>query len=144
MLLWLLFSTAWLAAAQVRVPRVSPQYGHDFEFPLPIMPVKVPSASYTNATTGTTIDFFEVRVQPFTKRLFPDLQDASLIGYDGIEPGPTFRVTKGREAVVRVVNEAFRPTAVHLHGSYSESPPSPPPGALGEWLRCDNNMSGFV
>lgn len=28
-----------------RAPRVSPKYNHDFEFPLPIMPVKEPSES---------------------------------------------------------------------------------------------------
>jgi hypothetical protein len=118
MLHWLFFSAATLAAAQIS--RVSPAYGHDFEFPLPIMPVKTPLMSYTNTTTETTIDFYQVRMQAFKKRLFPDVQDAELIGYDGIEPGPTFRVKKGQETVVRVVNEMFRPAAVHLHGSYSE------------------------
>lgn len=53
--------------------------------------------------------------------MFPDLGDATLIGYDGQAPGPTFRVAKGRETVVRFVNEYYRPSAIHLHGSYSRA-----------------------
>ncbi|CAZ82072.1 unnamed protein product [Tuber melanosporum] len=96
------FSTAALAAllpllANAQIARVSPAYNYEFQFPLPIMPVKTPTTSYTNATTGVTIDFYEVKMQALTKNLFPDLGDASLIGYDGMVPGPTFRIPKGRE-----------------------------------------------
>lgn len=49
-----------------------------------------------------------------------------MVGYDGMEPGPRFLIQRGREAVVRVVNENYvagggngRVGAVHLHGSYS-------------------------
>ncbi|KAG0634215.1 Cupredoxin [Tuber brumale] len=83
-----------LANAQTVVPRVSPPYNYEFQFPLPIMPVKTPTTSYTNVTTGVTIDFYEVKMQALTKNLFPDLGDASLIGYDGMVPGPTFRIPK--------------------------------------------------
>jgi FtsP/CotA-like multicopper oxidase with cupredoxin domain len=37
-------------------------------------------------------------------------------------PGPTFHMTKGREAVVRFINNGVRATSVHLHGSYSRGP----------------------
>lgn len=53
--------------------------------------------------------------------MFPDLADATLIGYDGQEPGPTFRVKQGRETVIRFVNEHFRLSSIHLHGSYSRA-----------------------
>lgn len=77
--------------------------------------------TYTNETTGVEIDFYEIRIKQFTKNLFPDLGDATLIGYDGQTPGPTFRVKRGRETVVRFVNEHFRPSSIHLHGSYSRA-----------------------
>jgi hypothetical protein len=32
------------------------------------------------------------------------LKKARLVGYDGVSPGPTFRMTKGRESVVRFKN----------------------------------------
>ena len=47
-----------------------------------------------------------------------------LVGYDGISPGPTFLVEKGRETVVRFINNATLASAVHLHGSYSVLLPS--------------------
>lgn len=37
-------------------------------------------------------------------------------------PGPTFKVKKGTEAVVRFINHGEKPNAVHLHGSYSRAP----------------------
>ncbi|CUS08786.1 unnamed protein product [Tuber aestivum] len=117
-------STAALAAllplfVNAQIARVSPAYNYEFQFPLPIMPVKVPTTSYTNATTGVTIDFYEVTMQAITKNLFPDLGDANLVGYDGQVPGPTFRIPKGRETVVRFVNQFNRSASVHLHGSYT-------------------------
>ncbi|RPB06988.1 hypothetical protein P167DRAFT_609751 [Morchella conica CCBAS932] len=102
--------------------RESPSYNHDFEFPLPIMPVKQPLTTYTNPKTGVQVDFYEIKIKETTKNLFPDLGDATLIGYDGQIPGPTFRVPKGRETVIRFVNEYYRRSAIHLHGSYSRAP----------------------
>jgi hypothetical protein len=32
------------------------------------------------------------------------LKKSRLVGYDGVSPGPTFRMTKGRESVVRFKN----------------------------------------
>jgi len=37
-------------------------------------------------------------------------------------PGPTFRIKKGTETVVRFVNEYYRESSIHLHGSYSRAP----------------------
>jgi bilirubin oxidase len=80
------------------------------------------SSTYTDRKTNTKIEFYEVKIREFSKKLFPDLGEATLIGYDGIAPGPTFRVKKGTETVVRFVNEYYRESAVHLHGSYSRAP----------------------
>ncbi|RPA91866.1 Cupredoxin [Choiromyces venosus 120613-1] len=83
----------------------APAYNFEFQFPLPMMPVKTPIATYTNATTRVAIDFYQVTMQAFTKKLFPNLGDANLIGYNSVAPGPTFRIQKGRETDVRFVNE---------------------------------------
>lgn len=45
-----------------------------------------------------------------------------LVGYDGVSPGPTFRMEKGREAVVRFINKGVSNSSIHLHGSYSRAP----------------------
>jgi bilirubin oxidase len=109
-----------LAETAAPFARISPQYQNAFQQPLRISPVKKPLTSYTNPTTGGTIDFYEVQVKEFKHKFFPDLPGSSdLIGYDGSYPGPTFRVEKGRETVVRFVNKASQKMNVHLHGSYS-------------------------
>ncbi|KAF2434479.1 Cupredoxin [Tothia fuscella] len=101
-------------------PRVSPKYQNAFQQSLPISPVKKPLTSYTNPSSGGIIDFYEVEVMNFKHKFFPDLPGSSeLIGYDGSYPGPTFRVEKGRETVVRFVNKAAQKMNVHLHGSYT-------------------------
>ena len=46
----------------------------------------------------------------------------NLVGYNGIFPGPTFKIQRGRETLVRFVNEYTRPSSVHLHGSPTRSP----------------------
>lgn len=55
-------------------------------------------------------------------QVYPDLGKTTWVGYDGVVPGPTFHMTKGREAVVRFINNGVRATSVHLHGSYSRAP----------------------
>jgi bilirubin oxidase len=101
---------------------VSPVYKEIFQNELPIPQDKVKSYTYTNATTGNQIDFYEVDVQPFFQQVYKGLKPARLVGYDGISPGPTFRMTKGREAIVRFKNHGDKDLSVHLHGSYSRAP----------------------
>lgn len=66
------------------------------------------------------IDYYEIDIKPFEQQVYPNLGKARLVGYDGISPGPTLMMTKGREAVVRFINHADRANSVHLHGSYCE------------------------
>ncbi|KAF8474630.1 hypothetical protein BDZ91DRAFT_711370 [Kalaharituber pfeilii] len=119
-----------IEGAHAQTPRRSPSLANPFSVPLPIPPVKQAITTYNDPDTNTPIDFYEVKITPFSKKYFPDIAGpgASLVGYDGMEPGPTFLVPRGREAVVRVVNENSagnggngRPSAVHLHGSYSRA-----------------------
>lgn len=64
------------------------------------------------------MDYYEVEIKPLEVQIYPHLNKTRLVGYDGQNPGPTFMMTKGREAVVRFVNHADRANSVHLHGSY--------------------------
>jgi hypothetical protein len=79
-----------------------------------------PTRSYYNATTKSTIDYYEIEVKEFEQQVYPGLKKAKLVGYDGMSPGPTFRMEKDKEAVVRFINHAKVDFSVHLHGSYSE------------------------
>ena len=73
--------------------------------------------------TGNPIDYYEVTISPFTRKVYPNkAASAKFVGYDGIAPGPTFLVEKGRETVVRFINNATMANSVHLHGSYSRAP----------------------
>ncbi|KAH7399467.1 oxidase cueO precursor [Pyrenochaeta sp. MPI-SDFR-AT-0127] len=101
---------------------LSPEYKQIFQNPLPIPPPKRKSYTYKNEKTGNEIDFYEVDVKPFEQQVYPGLKPARLVGYDGISPGPTFRMTKGREAIVRFKNHGDKDLSVHLHGSYSRAP----------------------
>ena len=51
--------------------------------------------------------------------MYPNKAATNLVGYDGISPGPTFLIERGRETVVRFINNATMANSVHLHGSYS-------------------------
>jgi bilirubin oxidase len=66
------------------------------------------------------MDYYEVDIKPLEVQVYPKLGKTRLVGYDGQNPGPTFHMTRGREAVVRFINNGDRANSVHLHGSYSE------------------------
>lgn len=97
----------------------SPAYTWLYQYPLPIPPVKTPVMTVTNPVTNNPIDYYEVTINHFQQQIYPNKGKANLVGYDGIAPGPTFIVERGRETVVRFINNATLATSVHLHGSYS-------------------------
>lgn len=72
--------------------------------------------------TGGDIWYYEVDIQLFQQQVFPGLLPTTLVGYDGVSPGPTFIIPRGTETFVRFVNNAERPNSVHLHGSPSRAP----------------------
>ncbi|KAL2358047.1 bilirubin oxidase precursor [Cryomyces antarcticus] len=121
---WLIgtiLATALVQQVQCGIdPWVSPEYKYIHQFPLPIPPIAVPLTSYTDA--NKTIDFYQINIEKFDAQTYPDLNKTSYVGYNGTAPGPTFHMTKGREAVVRFVNNYDRPSSIHLHGSYSRTP----------------------
>jgi len=93
----------------------SPEYKWIFENPLPIPPIKKPklwvlektigssiplltnkNSTYTNNETGADIDYYEVEVVTIEKQVYPNLPATTLYTYDGVQPGPTFMMQKGR------------------------------------------------
>lgn len=99
----------------------SPVYKDLFQYPMPIAPIKNKTDTFT-FPNGPPIDYYEVDIKPFEQQVYPNLGKTRLVGYDGMAPGPTFMMKKGREAVVRFINRSDRPNSVHLHGSYSRAP----------------------
>jgi len=71
---------------------LSPVYKEIFRNPLPFPPDKAPKYQYKNETTGGIIDYYEVEVKTFKQQVYPGLKPATLYGYDGVSPGPTFRM----------------------------------------------------
>ncbi|OAF99004.1 Cupredoxin [Paraphaeosphaeria sporulosa] len=101
---------------------LSPVYKEIFQNELPIPPTKEKKYSYYNSTTNRYIDYYEIEIKSFEQQVYKGLKPAQLVGYDGISPGPTFRMEKDREAIVRFVNHGEKDISVHLHGSYSRAP----------------------
>jgi bilirubin oxidase len=75
-----------------------------------------------NPVTGKNVRYYEIEIKKFQQQVYPKLKPATLIGYDGISPGPTIMVPRGIEAVVRFINNATMENSVHLHGSPSRAP----------------------
>ncbi|KAJ4415048.1 hypothetical protein N0V82_007564 [Gnomoniopsis sp. IMI 355080] len=99
----------------------SPPYTDLFAIPLPISPIKEPKFNTTDPLTGRPINYYEIEIKSFSKNFYPDLGNATLVGYDGLSPGPTFVMERGVQSIVRFINNAELPNSVHLHGSYSKS-----------------------
>src|SRR4051794_20535640 len=92
-----------------------------FTTPVAVPPVISPVRF--DEVTGT--DFYRVSMEPTFVEIVPGLR-TRMWGYNGLVPGPTFRVRRGRKTVVRQVNNlpSVHPvlryvpyTSVHLHGS---------------------------
>ena len=111
-----------VGAAPATAPRLpTSRLPLPFTVPFVIPPVLTPTRS--DATT----DYYKIYMKPFTAEIIPGLQ-TPMFGYNDCYPGPTIHATKGREIVMRQVNNlpAVHPslgytpwTSVHLHGSPS-------------------------
>ena len=61
-------------------------------------------------------------MKPLSAQTYPaskGFQPTTYVGYNGTAPGPTFRIARGRETVIRFSNKNNLSSAIHLHGSYS-------------------------
>ena len=102
-----------LASSQLPAP---------FQVPFAAPPVLRPVRS------DDTTDYFEMTMRSARVPIIPGRPDTEIYGYNGISPGPTVKVGRGRRAVVRHINglpEISRfgyktTTSVHLHGNASE------------------------
>jgi spore coat protein A len=83
-----------------------------YTVPLPIPPVARPVR-----TDGTT-DFYEIVQREADLEILPGLR-TTVMGYDGLFPGPTLVTRSGRPAVVTHTNDLPVPVAVHLHGGHT-------------------------
>lgn len=90
----------------VASPPVTP-----FQVPLPISPILTPTQQ------STTTDYYDVTMRAADVEIIPGTL-TRIWGYNGITPGPTFRVKQGRAVVVRQHNNLPENTTVHLHGGH--------------------------
>ncbi len=97
--------TGELVPSAVRLPS-------RFTVPLPVPPVARPVRSTADA------DFYVIAQREAAVELLPGVR-TSILGYDGIYPGPTIVTRSGRRAVVEHRNELSVPTVVHLHGGHT-------------------------
>ncbi|KAK8075060.1 multicopper oxidase [Apiospora hydei] len=100
----------------------SPEYKWLYQYPLPIPQTKALNRTIPHPVTGKDINYYEVEIKELKQQVYPDRGPATLVGYDGLAPGPTFQMQRGTEAVVRFINKSKNPNSVHLHGSYSRAP----------------------
>jgi FtsP/CotA-like multicopper oxidase with cupredoxin domain len=93
------------------------------------VPFGVPQVARPVRTTATT-DFYRMVSQPFIADVLPGFK-TEIWGYHAQFPGPTIKVPRGRQTVVRHINGLpkthpvlkYTPwTSVHLHGSPSLPP----------------------
>ena len=103
-----------IASSRLPAPFTTP-----FAVPPLISPVR------SDEATGT--DFYRITMKPTLVEIVPGLS-TQMWGYNGLVPGPTFRIQQGRKTVVRQINNLppvhpvlkYVPyTSVHLHGSVS-------------------------
>ena len=70
----------------------------------------------------TAPKFYTIRLRPVTQELIPGFPQTVVWGYDGMYPGPTFRVNHNEPAIVRFTNNITGVnTIVHNHGGHTSS-----------------------
>lgn len=72
------------------------------------------NSSFNDTNANVTIDFYQLNITSFQAQIYPNLAKTSLVGYNGISPGPIFRVQRGVQSVVRVVNHNGNLTLLEL------------------------------
>jgi FtsP/CotA-like multicopper oxidase with cupredoxin domain len=100
-------------AAMMAVPRPAPGLASStvrpFRVPLRIPPVMQPVRREAER------DYYEVAMRRAHVEILPG-KKTTIWGFDGTFPGPTFKVRRGREVVVRRINRLNAATTTHLHG----------------------------
>ena len=93
-----------------------------FQVPFGVPPVLGP------VRKDATTDYYQITMRANRVQILPGFPPTEIWGYNGITPGPTIKVMRGRKSVVRQINRLPRRhptldyeswTSVHLHGSDS-------------------------
>ncbi|MBO0812495.1 MAG: multicopper oxidase family protein, partial [Microlunatus sp.] len=110
-----------------------------YQVPLPIPPVKKP------VSRSAALTRYEITQRSADVELLPGTR-TTIMGYDGIFPGPTIEARRGERVVIKHTNELPVPTAVHLHGgnTASHSDGFPVDLVLPPGWNHDHGMSGDV
>src|SRR2546427_6225355 len=96
---------------------------------LPVPPVKQAGSSFTPQhctlppVSGlSNPKFYTVSLRQVTAEIIPGFPQTVVWGYDGMYPGPTFRVNHNVPAIVRFTNNITGVnTIVHNHGGHTSS-----------------------
>lgn len=87
----------------------------------PVAPFEHPCAEDFAGLEGLSEPvFYEVTMKEGTHQFIPGV-DTTIWGYDGIFPGPTFKVRHNEPAIVKFTNELNATTIVHNHGGHIPS-----------------------
>ncbi|HEX2195564.1 MAG TPA: multicopper oxidase family protein, partial [Actinomycetota bacterium] len=106
---------ALAGGAALALPRPAVAFAEAFAAVEPFqVPLRVPRVLKPVRSTDER-DYFVTTLRAARRRLLPGKQ-TPIWGFDGAFPGPTIKVTRGREAVVRRVNQLDVPVTIHLHG----------------------------
>jgi spore coat protein A len=105
-----------------KMPRPSPGNGvlEKFVDRLPVMPTISPHGSVRG------VPLYDVTMRPFSQRLHRDLAPTMLWGYNGMYPGPTFDVRRGRPIAVDwksdLPSKHLLPIDFAIHGAEQDKP----------------------
>ncbi|MBD2527035.1 multicopper oxidase family protein [Nostoc sp. FACHB-133] len=100
-----------LGALSMGAGQFSPQIKL-FQQPFRIPPVLNPVHSDSNG------DYYEITMQQSQVEILPGL-NTKIWGYNGMTPGPTIRAQRGRQSIVRFINNLPESMVIHLHGMAS-------------------------
>lgn len=78
------------------------------------VPLRIPRVLKPVRSTDER-DYFVTTMRHARRRLLPGKR-TPIWSFDGSFPGPTIKATRGREAVVRRINNLDVPVSIHLHG----------------------------
>ena len=95
------------------VLRVDTAWGAQSHQPMFMVPLRIPPVMRPTREDGR--DLFTVVMRKTSKEIMPGSR-TPIWSFDGAFPGPTIKVQRGREVVVRRINRLHVPTTIHLHG----------------------------
>jgi len=113
-LIALFASAPAFASLKHRKQPAAPRHGR------PLRPTEVPKLTGTPLPIPPVVDLvpgviWELKAEPVSHAFLAD-KPVEIIGYNGLFPGPTIRMTRGTTTTVRFVNALSRPASLQWHG----------------------------